>query len=348
MNALNDLNQPQVEWNCGTSGLGVLVSDSLMFERGQPVPSDPHLGHVFGLALPFLKRGMPITTVQLENVALPGYLNGFGALVLTYQGMKPLSPDVHQALAAWVKSGGALIVVDDDTDPFNAVSAWWNSDGLNFSTPRRHLFEELGVTDESLRAEQVSSIGKGYLVWLHQNPVTLTAGQDSELPFIETVRRVVKKAGRKWIEANHLLLRRGPYIIAAGLDESIGGKPLELKGEFVNLFDPELQLKTSVTIEPGSRLFLLDLERTDRGSTRVLASACKTIVTENVPAHLSLLVEGIEGTPAQILISLPHAALDSLTLQGKPLDSSDYSSKDGLVWVRFTNRSFPRELRLTF
>ncbi len=43
-NALNDMNQPQVKWDCGTTGIGVMVSDSLMFQRGQPTPSDPYLG----------------------------------------------------------------------------------------------------------------------------------------------------------------------------------------------------------------------------------------------------------------------------------------------------------------
>ena len=43
MNALNDMNQNAIEWDCGTTGIGVMVSDSLMFQRGDPTPSDPHL-----------------------------------------------------------------------------------------------------------------------------------------------------------------------------------------------------------------------------------------------------------------------------------------------------------------
>ena len=36
MNALNDMDQRRVEWDCGTTGIGLLISDSLMFERGDP------------------------------------------------------------------------------------------------------------------------------------------------------------------------------------------------------------------------------------------------------------------------------------------------------------------------
>ena len=92
MNALNDMNQRRVEWDCGTTGIGLVISDSLMFERGDPTPSDPHLSHLYGLALPLLKRGMPVTPVQLENVTLPDYLKGFRVLLLSYHGMKPLTP----------------------------------------------------------------------------------------------------------------------------------------------------------------------------------------------------------------------------------------------------------------
>ena len=104
--ALHHMQQEPIAWDCGTTGLGVLVSDTLMFERGEPSPSDAHLGHVYGLALPLLSRGMPVTPVQLENVPIEGYLDPFRVLVLSYHGQKPQSPEVHEALAAWMRRGG--------------------------------------------------------------------------------------------------------------------------------------------------------------------------------------------------------------------------------------------------
>src|ERR1044071_424035 len=95
MQALNDMNQTNIQWDCGTRGVGVLISDSLMFQREQPTPSDPNMAQFYGLALPLLKRGLPVTPVQLENVTLPGFLNEQRVLLLTYQGQKPLSADVH-------------------------------------------------------------------------------------------------------------------------------------------------------------------------------------------------------------------------------------------------------------
>ena len=101
--ALNDMDQPEISWDCGTRGIGVVVSDSLMFQRGDPDPSDANLGSFYGLAMPLLKRGIPAEPVQLENAVIPGALTSQKVLLMTYEGMKPMTPEVHVALAAWVK-----------------------------------------------------------------------------------------------------------------------------------------------------------------------------------------------------------------------------------------------------
>ena len=72
-------------------------------------------------------------------------------------------------------------------------------------------------------------------------------------------------------ETSHLILRRGPYLIAAGLDESVpGAVPQELTGRFVNLFDARLPVLQHVTLTPGSRYLLLDLDRVGAKSPAAL------------------------------------------------------------------------------
>ena len=118
----------------------------MMFQRGEPSPSDPHLGSFYGLAMPLLKHGLAVEPVQIEAVALKGdFLSNYRLLLLTYEGQKPPTPAFHEVLAEWVKGGGALVVVDDDTDPYLAVRAWWNTAPYSYRTPREHLFERLGL-----------------------------------------------------------------------------------------------------------------------------------------------------------------------------------------------------------
>ncbi len=353
INALNDLKQSRVEWDCGTSGMGVIVGDSLMFERGDPMPSDTHLSHIYGLALPLLKRGMPVTPVQLENLGLAGYLDPFRVLFLTYQGMKPLSADVHAPLVDWVKRGGALVVVDDDSDPYNGVREWWNSGGRKYRTPRNHLFAQLALADKEFAVKDSGTdakplpLGKGSVTWLRENPARLAATQDGDQRVAQVAQAAVKAASGVWRQTDHLLLRRGQYLVAAGLDESVASDAKVLRGRFVNLFDPELRVRTSVTLSPAARYFLLDLDARRDDRSEVLASACKALPRKTDRDNLTWAVEGIPGTPAIVLL---RALKDpqSITLAGQPVADRTYSAADQLLWIRFTNTAGPRELAVRF
>lgn len=346
INTLNDLKQPRVEWDCGTAGIGVLVSDSLMFQRGEPTPSDPHLGNVYGLAMPLLKRGLPVTPVQLENLTVTNYLNGFRVLLLSYDGQKPLSAEVHAPLTDWVRAGGVLVVCDRDADPYLHVREWWNSDGKTFATPREHLFAQLGLTTNA-NAGEFAAVGKGGLIWLRERPADLSASAKGAEQVVKTTRTAAERAGLKWRETNYLLLRRGSYLIAAGLDESIEGAPRVLKGRFVNLFDPELAVRREVTLTPGSRQFLLDLDAASAPQPHLLASACKALAHPPTDKSLSFTVEGVGQTPAIALLETPVAPKE-ITLGGRKLDSFEYSANERLLWVHFENDVTPRELEIKF
>ena len=352
MNTLNDMKQDRVEWDCGTRGIGVLVSDSLMFERGDPKPSDPHMSHFYGLAMPLLKSGVPVTPVQLENVTVPRYLDGFKVLLLTYQGMKPLSAEVHLQLADWVKRGGVLLVCDDDSDPFNGVREWWNTNGLNYRYPREHLFEQLGFNKNThdASAEDKSTswrCGKGEVIWERENPVHFARETGAADQLVSLVHHAADRAGLKWRETDYLLLRRGPYVIAAGMDESIPGAPKILKGRFINLFDSKLTVQTSIQLDANSHFLLRDLDATRVDQPEVLESACKSLVLKKESKAISIAVEGVGETPAVLLLK-SSSSPRSITLDNKPVSDFDYSSKDGLLWIRFANESQPRTLSIQF
>lgn len=344
-NALNDMKQADVKWDCGTRGIGVLISDSLMFQREQPTPSDPNMAQFYGLALPPLKRGVPVTPVQLENVNLPGFLDGQKVLMLSYQGQKPMSADVHAPLANWVKKGGTLIFVDDDKDPYNQAREWWNDFGKTQQIPRRHLFDALGVKDEKFTAEKPVKVGKGGVIWLRENPVQFALSEQADARLTSILKQAAESSGLAWKETNHLALRRGPYLIGAGLDESIQAPPETLSGRFINLFDPELRLLKSFTLEANSRCFLLDLDAVKSPAPRLLASACKALPSKHGKAQLAWTVEGVGNTPAIVLIASPEPP-KSITLDGTAV--TDFTHADGLLHIRFPNEARPRELSVEF
>ncbi len=346
MNALNDMKQADHSWDCGTRGIGVLISDSMMFQREQPTPSDPHMAQLYGMALPPLKRGMPVTPVQLENVVLPGFLDGQEVLMLTYQGQKPMSAAVHPALAAWVKKGGTLVMADDDKDPYNQAREWWNEDGKNGRIPRQDLFDALGVKDEAFAEGDAPAVkvGEGSVVWVKRSPVEFAMSGEGEERLMKVLKEALEKKGKTWKETNHLALRRRPYWIGAGLDESTGGERKVLTGKFLDLFDPELKVKTAVTLEEGKRCFLLDLDRVEKGGKpKVLASACKTLPVKD--AETAWTVEGVAGTPAVVVIRCDRAPV-KVELDGNAV--VDFGFEDGLLKVRFENESRPRVLKVSY
>jgi hypothetical protein len=345
MQALNDLQQSRVEWDAGTTGIGVVVSDSLMFQRGEPKPSDKHLSHFYGLALPLVKRGIPVAPVQLENVTVPHYLDATKVLLLTYQGMKPLSESVHEAIATWVQQGGSLVVIDDDSDAFNAVSDWWNQAGKAFATPRVHLFAKLGWDEK--QSGNSWKHGAGQVQWLQQNPVTLAASVAGADQVVAATKTAAEAAKLSWRETNALLLRRGPYIIAAGLEESIAGEPKQWLGRCINLFDPELRVQEKVTLTPGSRYFLREIAGPPPPEPQLLASACKALAQPSKPNQSEFLVEGVGQTACMMLFRVA-ASPGTITLDDQPLVPHEFSKADGLLWLRFPNEARARKLRMTF
>ncbi len=359
MNALNDMNHERVEWDCGMRGIGVVVSDSLMFERGEPGPSDPHLSHIYGMALPLLKRGMPVAPVQLENLGIPGYLDSFRVLLLTYQGMKPLTPDVHRPLAEWVNRGGALIVIDDDSDPFNSIREWWNTSREALKTPRQHLFAELGVTDGGLEKPGAGAadghaepeqrkVGRGLLVWLRENPARLAATAEGDARVLSLAKLAAGALHETWKEANYLLLRRGPYVIAAGLDESVAEDAKRLEGRFTSLLDSELKIVREVRLTPGSRFLLMDLDALANDKPHLVAAAGKHRPVRLEKEGASFMVEGVADTPGIVLLGGIKRTPQSVTLEGEKLETCAYSPPDQLLWIRFRHLSSPRELTVRF
>ena len=92
--------------------------------------------------------------------------------------------------------------------------------------------------------------GKGSVIWLRENPVQFALSEKADARLTAILKQAAESAGLTWKETNHLALRRGPYWIGAGLDESVSAPPKTLTGRFINLFDPELRLQNILHPHP--------------------------------------------------------------------------------------------------
>jgi hypothetical protein len=339
MNALNDMNQTETHWDCGTQGIGIVVSDSMMFQRTDPSPSDPHLGSFFGLALPLVERGMPVEPVQLETAAATGSLNRYKIVIMTYEGMKPMDAQANQAIADWVKAGGTLVFVDNDSDPYNGVKSWWNQEGSSkHRSPREALFSLLGLDRQTKTGEYKA--GKGTLIFDASSPAALSYRKDGATKVRELVQRASSAAEVAYRETNYLVLHRGPYVIGVGLDDAKSGETVhELQGPFIDLFDPRLAIVHSVKLTPGRRALLYSLDRGRDTFPRVLASACKTLgAAKQADGSFAFLARGPEKTEASVRVGLT-AAPHQVTVDGQPLAATSWNWDDAahVMLVRFPN-----------
>ena len=273
---VNTLNSMPLSENkiSGSQGISVLMANSLMFQRSlEPVEGyeDPQLSNFFGLALPLLKRGVPVSITHLENTGYSDTWKDVKVLLMTYSNMKPLDPKAHQDLADWVKKGGIIIYCGRDNDPYQRVLEWWNQDGNNYTAPSQHLFQLMQMPEKA--EEDVYRYGKGRIYVVRQDPKEFVMQEKGD----QSLLSVIEKAYGKLEYKNHFYLERGPYTLAAVVDENaVSSKPLQLNGNYIDLFDPKLPCLKQKTVNPGEQAFLFDINVVKkRNRPQVLASASR-------------------------------------------------------------------------
>ena len=329
VNALHEMpvsgNRPD-----GSRGISVLMANSLMFQRF-PVHEgydDPQLSNFFGLAMPLLKRGVPVGITHIENLGFKQALADVKVLLVTYSNMKPMDPSAHAFLADWVRSGGVLVYSGTDSDPFQGVREWWNTD-YSFRAPADHLFGLMGIAPGA--GEGVYPFGKGRVCILRHDPkeYVLSAGGDSLL--LEAVEALYGPLECK----NHFVLDRGPYKLAAVMDETASDTPYALEGCFIDLFDPALPVLERKVVEPGSQTFLYDIRKAPKAPC-ILAAASRTYDLERARHSFSYLCKSPEGTVNVTRILLPAEPV-SVLVDGSPATDSSWDPATRTLFLRFPN-----------
>jgi hypothetical protein len=342
ISAMGDMKQPpdQVKWiSAGTPGIGVLVSDTMMFQRFGPDASDGQLGSFYGLALPLLMRGIPVEPVQIETADLTPYK----VLLLTYEGQKPPDQKLHESLSRWVRAGGALVVVDNDQDPFNRVREWWNSDGRHLATPRFDLFDQLGIPHN---ATGMTKVGKGIVVYASLSPAELSHIADGAIQVRRLVREAMRSINVQWKESSDLVLRRGPYIIASGLDAPPdNAAPVTLHGQFLSLFDAALPVVSDYPVSPGSRALLVDLAAAPK--VAIIAAACRVRDEKDASNSIQFNTDGIAESNGIICLKIPSAPR-SVTMDNTALPADAYEFQNGLLRLRLANTPTVRHVSVAW
>ena len=276
INSLNDIRTSD-ERISGTHGIGVLMANSMMFQRfpNHNGYDDPQFSSFYGQTLPLLKRGIPVELVHMENTPFKETFNDLQVLVMSYSNMKPMKPEYHTYLADWVKKGGVLIYCGEDIDPYQTVLEWWNTEGNQYDAPSEHLFEQMGMQRKP--EDGTYRCGKGKVIVIREDPKHFVLQADNDKKYIETVASAYTHWTKKDIEyKNNFVVERGPYLVASVLDESVSDAPLTLSGLFIDLFDKDLPVLTQKRIFPGEQGYLYNVEKVkSKKKAKVLCGASR-------------------------------------------------------------------------
>lgn len=260
----------------------------------------------YGLCLPILKYGMPVRPVSLDNIRrYTGYLDDYDVLLLSYEFMKPEYPDINNALASWVRSGGKLIYVGDGSDPYHAVRSWWNDSKSGYPSPAEHLFEMLGISEP--KDKVVYAVGNGWTTVWYINPAKITYSKERAGEMRDLFARVIGADGGQWTCGNSITVKRGPYISAAVMDESVCDEPLVLRGLFADMFDIRYSIVTEKTIAPDENALLFDLETIQGEELRVIGTSARVLSLCAAQDTVSLTVKGTDDVRTFTRLRVPFA-----------------------------------------
>ncbi|MBQ4575335.1 MAG: hypothetical protein IJA85_09120 [Clostridia bacterium] len=357
MNTLRDMKQDDVSWREEKSEIGILLADSAMFERIYP-DGDPKqeaasgilFSPLYGLALPLLKHGLATRPVQLDNIRrFAGYLKAYRAMVLSYEFMKPEFPDIHNAIAGWIREGGVLVYVGDGADSFHKIRAWWNTGDCNYNTPAEHLFEACGLS--ASLDNGIYEVGKGLLCVINSDPASFAENSENANVYRSYVKETLQRAGIEWKPTSAMILDRGPYTITAVLDESEYSKPYVLEGSYVDLYSSSLNTLENPTLEVGSVGLYYNLAKTDKKApVTVIAAAARLEKYKATARSCSFVAYSANETECAIRLALKRPPLTvSAELTGKdhPIDSVwDESTKTLLL--KFANSDEGVSVKLKF
>ncbi|MNG70386.1 hypothetical protein D3C79_287710 [compost metagenome] len=325
----------------GSTGISILLANSLMFQRFPTHAGydDPQLANFYGLALPFLKRGVPVKTVHLENLSVKNALAETKVLLMSYSNMKPLAPEAHQYLADWVKNGGVLIYCATDLDPFQSVQEWWNTNGNQYQRASDHLFEKMGLRDGMAKEGQYS-YGKGTFYVLRSDPKEFVVKPNNSHKLLDLTKSLYdarSKSGKLQFK-NYFTLTRGIYDLIAVLDESVSNKPYQVKGNLIDLFDPTLPIVTSKNIQPNEQCLFVNIDHVvNKQKPQVLASASRIYDEKSTGHQYSFTAKSPINTTNISRILLPAKPKSLVVDKKEVFAEANWDTKTKTYLLEFEN-----------
>ncbi|WP_279053218.1 hypothetical protein [Eisenbergiella tayi] len=265
----------------------------------------------YGMSLPLLKYGLPVRTVQLDNVRrFAGYLDTLKVLILSYEYIKPEAPDINTAVLSWVMNGGTLLYIGDGSDPFHRIDSWWRKSG--YENPARHLFRLAGMEEKP--EDGVYPAGNGKIVVWNMVPAKICLSRELAQEYRYKVKDALESLGLSWEFRNDLTLHRGPYIISAVMDESVTDEKKVWEGLFADLGENDYPVITHKEIGPDETALLFDFDTIREETFRVIGTSARVLDAQTDDGGFQLKLKTADKIRAYTRVRLPQKAAAALAV----------------------------------
>ena len=168
--ALNEMSGKAITTSAGTPGITYLLSDSLSWQSGSSAWAQSSKDGYYGVTLPLVSDGIPLCIQSMENIRTADDLKDVTLLILSWDCQKPLSEEVVDAIAAWIKAGGTALYVGGHDAFADSAAEWW----APWGSPLQALLSKL---DLDITTKTASSLS-GKAAWLSGNDYTAVAGMN--------------------------------------------------------------------------------------------------------------------------------------------------------------------------
>lgn len=314
-------------------GIGVAVSDTLMWEKEPP----PLLQVAYGLMMPLVSAGVPASACVLERMSEPGHLSRFKVIVLSYETFKPMEAQPDVALARWVQNGGVLVILGE-ADDLGEARLWWRKAG--HPSPLHHLMAELGLRNVDAVGE--SSVGKGWVFRRPTSPREFGRWKNVQEVYLPLLKQAWSKADAspELPTPGYLCVKRGPFVIARA-----GREVLRLPGTFVDAVDPQFPLVKDVEIKPGtSGIYrdvtdILEVRAAGRRKPKVLHATHRLIEERAEQNRLQIVIRGPLETPGLVRLFTAGRKPASVTVRDLAGNRQDvrWTQDDQTILISFPN-----------
>ncbi len=139
-NALNYVGGKEIEMTAGTPGIAYALSDTVSWLKKNGCAPATSRGF-YGIMMPLAAYGIPVGIKSMERLRRAEDLSNVNVLIISYDNMLPMSGEVNNAIAAWTKDGGSLMLLSGQNDYWRMTNRFWAADG----SPVADLLSKLGV-----------------------------------------------------------------------------------------------------------------------------------------------------------------------------------------------------------